>query len=140
MLSRITFETTLIPRQDMYSTLCYVQADLSNVPKLKKYSPHLDSLFYQIRFDIILSFGLTEFKACIAWEEEVRWTICLSMLLSTRIASFCCRVKRKGKAHIQLHHFAYCSFFLVKGSSSDGLRPGFGHYGRRTINLSLERL
>ena len=58
---------------DMYSTLCHVQANLTNVPKLKVFSRHLDSIFYRITFDIILSFGLTEFKACIAWEENVRW-------------------------------------------------------------------
>lgn len=77
-LFHVFLQIHLIQHVDMYSTLCYVQADLSSVPKQRIYSQHLNAIFYQIRFDIILSFGLTEFRACIAWEEEVCWTISLS--------------------------------------------------------------
>ena len=57
---------------ELYSTLCYVEGDLSQVPKPGQYSDHLRCLFYEVRFDVILSLGLTEFKAFIAWTENVR--------------------------------------------------------------------
>ena len=57
---------------ELYSTLCYVEGDLSHVPKPAIYSHYIDDLYYQVKFDIILSFGLTELKAFIAWKENVR--------------------------------------------------------------------
>ena len=59
----------------MYSTLCYVHADTSQIAKTLKpvQSQRFadTSLFFRMDFDIILSFGLTEFKAQIAWRENV---------------------------------------------------------------------
>ena len=63
----------------LYSTLCWVEGDLSHVPKHEIYSPYIHDFYYKFKFDIILSFGLTELKASIAWEENVR---CLSFPLS----------------------------------------------------------
>jgi len=57
---------------ELYSTLCYVEGDLSHVPKPGIYSRYIDDHYYKIEFDIILSFGLTELKAFIAWKENVR--------------------------------------------------------------------
>lgn len=54
----------------MYSTLCYVEADLSHLPKHGKYSTHIHDLYYEIKFDVILSLGLTEFDAFVAWREK----------------------------------------------------------------------
>jgi len=56
----------------MYSTLCYVEADLSDVPMPGKYSNHTHNLYYEVDYEIILSLGLTEFKAFVAWRENVR--------------------------------------------------------------------
>ncbi|KAF9524973.1 hypothetical protein CPB83DRAFT_871039 [Crepidotus variabilis] len=57
----------------LYSTLCYVEADLSHIPMPGKYSNHIHGLFYDVTFDVILALGLTEFKAFIAWRENVRF-------------------------------------------------------------------
>ena len=64
---------------ESYSTLCYVKGDLSQVPKPGQYSDHIRGLFYKVKYDVILSLGLTEFKAFIAWTENVR-----NILLSFR--------------------------------------------------------
>jgi len=62
---------------ELYSTLCYIEGDLSQVPKPRQYSGHLRDFYHTVQFDVILSLGLTEFKAFIAWTENVR-----SVLLS----------------------------------------------------------
>ncbi|KAF9047815.1 hypothetical protein BJ165DRAFT_1344346 [Panaeolus papilionaceus] len=60
----------------MYHTLCYVEADTSVL--CRSLTPQLmpnkktPLPYYEIKFDIVLSFGLTEFKAHIAWMEDVR--------------------------------------------------------------------
>lgn len=60
----------------MYHTLCYVEADTSVL--CRSLTPQLmpnkktPLPYYEIKFDIVLSFGLTEFKAHIAWMENVR--------------------------------------------------------------------
>jgi len=52
----------------MFTTLCHVKADVSRVPKLPCHNPS-GQLYFQQRFDIILLFGLTEFKAQLSWLE-----------------------------------------------------------------------
>ncbi|KAH9485825.1 Heat shock 70 kDa protein 12A [Psilocybe cubensis] len=54
----------------MYSTLCVVTADTSQVPVPLCYSINSNSMYYRIEIDIILSFGMTELKAQIAWNEN----------------------------------------------------------------------
>ncbi|KAG5718636.1 Heat shock 70 kDa protein 12B [Termitomyces sp. T112] len=57
----------------MYSTLCVVEADTS---KLSQSLPPLfaggdaPTMYYRMEYDIVLSFGLTELKAQIAWREN----------------------------------------------------------------------
>ena len=68
-------------RLDNYSTLCYVHADTSQIAKtLKPLQSHRSAdghvLYYRMSFNIILSFGLTEFKAQIGWMEDVSHFIC----------------------------------------------------------------
>ncbi|EDR07861.1 uncharacterized protein LACBIDRAFT_298114 [Laccaria bicolor S238N-H82] len=63
---------------EMYSTLCAVQADTSLLSaSLKPQWTRLEeviglprSQYYKMEFDIILSFGLTELKAQVCWEEN----------------------------------------------------------------------
>ena len=63
---------------DNYTELCTIEVDLSHLPlsRRPKYSGR--GHFYQVSYEIILLFGLTEFKAAIAWKENVRllvdWT------------------------------------------------------------------
>jgi hypothetical protein len=63
----------------MYSTLCAVQADTSLLSasleprwtRLEEVIGLPRSQYYRMEFDIILSFGLTELKAQVCWEENV---------------------------------------------------------------------
>ncbi len=71
----------MIAHLELYSTLCYVEGDLSHVPKPGIYSHYIHDLYYKVDFDIILLFGLTELKAFIAWKENVR--SCAPFLYST---------------------------------------------------------
>jgi hypothetical protein len=56
---------------DDFSVLCRVHADTSRVvstllPRHEKLGP-----YYTLEIDAVLSFGVTELKAQIAWEENV---------------------------------------------------------------------
>jgi hypothetical protein len=55
---------------DMFSTLCTVEADTSQVPRMPRYGSQ--GVYYRIDFDVILSFGLTELKAQLSWTVNVR--------------------------------------------------------------------
>lgn len=62
---------------DMFSTLCYIEADTSQISQTLK--PHRSpggskkkkKSYYIMEFDVVLLFGLTELKAQIAWKEGV---------------------------------------------------------------------
>ena len=77
----------------MFSTLCYVAADISHIKTPHRIGPH--KVYYTANFDVIFSFGLTELKAFIAWEENVRKILviesCTANKISLRIAG--CREK-----------------------------------------------
>ena len=55
----------------MFSTLCSVEADISQIETPPQIASHDSSVYYTVNFDVIFSFGLTELKAFIAWEENV---------------------------------------------------------------------
>ena len=60
---------------ELYSTLCHVEANTSQVCKsLPQRHTHKGS-YYRMEFDIILSFGLTELTAQISWMEDVSYLI-----------------------------------------------------------------
>ncbi|PPQ91084.1 hypothetical protein CVT25_011924 [Psilocybe cyanescens] len=54
----------------MYSTLCLVTADTSKLPMRSHLRANSGSVYYQVLYDIILSFGLTELKAQISWKDS----------------------------------------------------------------------
>ena len=57
-------------RAAMYSTLCYVKGDTTEL--CKSLLPQRGvATFYQAYFDVVLALGLTELKAYICWEENV---------------------------------------------------------------------
>lgn len=58
---------------DMYSTLCHIEADTSALAMKLKAQTRRGSrkTYYQMDYDIVLSFGLTELKAQISWKENV---------------------------------------------------------------------
>ena len=56
---------------DMFSTLCTVNADIAELVKTLRPQRGPRGLYYRLEFDIILSFGLTELKAQVAWMESV---------------------------------------------------------------------
>jgi len=54
----------------MFSILCFVAADISHIkspPRTRQ-----NNVYYTANIDVIFSFGLTELKAFIAWQENVR--------------------------------------------------------------------
>ncbi|KAJ7905200.1 hypothetical protein B0H13DRAFT_1716733 [Mycena leptocephala] len=56
---------------DHYQTVCKIEADTSRLtkyPTRRRGVPN--STFFELKFDVILSFGLTELKAQIAWLEN----------------------------------------------------------------------
>ena len=55
---------------DKYKTLSHIHVDAENVPCAAGMSPLGFPIFIQ-RFEIIYIYGETEFKAQIAWEEDV---------------------------------------------------------------------
>jgi hypothetical protein len=57
-------------RAAMYSTLCRVKADTTEL--CKSLRPQIGAaIFYKIDFDVVLALGLTELKAHISWQENV---------------------------------------------------------------------
>ena len=52
-----------------YSRLCDVEADLSTMTLIPLSNP-AGGTYYRVEYDIVLSFGLTELKAQIAWRDE----------------------------------------------------------------------
>jgi hypothetical protein len=73
---------------DMYSTLCYIEADTSQICRTLKprRSSGAGRPYYSIHYDVIVLFGLTELKAQIAWQEQVRSPIHLQVLRLTLIS------------------------------------------------------
>jgi hypothetical protein len=57
--------------QDMFSALCHVNADISAVPKIVKVNPAGKPYSEQIA-RVVLLFGLTELKAQLCWDQNVR--------------------------------------------------------------------
>lgn len=57
----------------MYSTLCHIEADMSALTRSLSARKKLNTLqlYYQMDYDVVLSFGLTELKAHISWKENV---------------------------------------------------------------------
>jgi hypothetical protein len=54
----------------MFPTVCRVEANTSAVTPRIKYSERLKRLYYEITFDVILLFGLTELQAQIAYTDS----------------------------------------------------------------------
>jgi hypothetical protein len=56
---------------DNYTELCTIEVDLSHLPLSPRPKYSGEGTFYRTEYDIVLLFGLTEFKAAIAWKENV---------------------------------------------------------------------
>jgi len=56
----------------MFSTLCYVEADTTKLCATLKPQFGLGrrTKFYEIKYDVVLTLGLTELKAHISWEDK----------------------------------------------------------------------
>jgi hypothetical protein len=68
------FKTTkdyLIASIDNYTELCTIEVDLSHLPLSPQPKYSEEGNFYMVKYDIVLLFGMTEFKAAIAWMENV---------------------------------------------------------------------
>ncbi|KAI0031115.1 hypothetical protein K488DRAFT_87118 [Vararia minispora EC-137] len=53
---------------ELFSTLCTITADVAMVPKVKERGPRGD--FCRQEYNVVLSFGLTEFSAHISWMDK----------------------------------------------------------------------
>lgn len=59
-------------RTEMFSTLCTVQADLSQMTGAMRPQRGRGGVqFYRQEFSVVLLFGLTELKAHLSWMENV---------------------------------------------------------------------
>jgi hypothetical protein len=58
------------PDIDNFTAICQIIADLSQIPVKKMVNPS-GKVYYQVAFDVVLSFGLIEMTAQIAWSENV---------------------------------------------------------------------
>jgi hypothetical protein len=56
---------------DNYTNLCTIEVDLSHLPLSRQPKYSGEGNFYKVKYDIVLLFGLTEFKAVVAWKENV---------------------------------------------------------------------
>jgi len=54
-----------------YTRLCTIEVDLSHLPLPPLSKPSGEGIYYHLDFEVILLFGLTEFKAMVAWKENV---------------------------------------------------------------------
>jgi hypothetical protein len=67
----------------MFSTLCTVQADLSQMTKTMKPQRGRGGVqFFKQDFSVVLLFGLTELKAHLSWMDNVRALSSALLLLS----------------------------------------------------------
>lgn len=68
----------ILPLED-YSTLCVVRADLSPLSgSAEPKTGRNGKTYWTIVFSVEIHFGLTEFKARIKWNDNVRICICIS--------------------------------------------------------------
>lgn len=59
----------LRPFTENYMELCTVVADISHLPQPAKEGP--TGYYYEVYYDIVLIFGLTELQIMVAWQENV---------------------------------------------------------------------
>ena len=60
----------------MFTILCLVEADLSSCGGIIRcQKSDRSGVYYTTNFDVVLLFGLTKFKAQIAWDEDVSRSI-----------------------------------------------------------------
>lgn len=55
---------------DKYPIVCSVEADTSGI-QAKRLTDPSGGVYYQIEYEVVLLFGLTELKAQLAWQEDV---------------------------------------------------------------------
>ena len=82
-----------------YTELCTIEADLSHLSLSPQPKHSGKGNFYKVEYDIVLLFGLTEFKAAVAWKENVgllmvHWIKFLLTVLSG------CRTTESSEDHI----------------------------------------
>jgi hypothetical protein len=80
---------------EKYFTLCTVHADTSTIAEALKPQRGQSGTYYRLDFEMILSFGLTELKAQIAWFENVSTSFLLWYPTSINRLHLGCRAKVK---------------------------------------------
>lgn len=67
----------LVLRPDNYTQLCSIDIDLSKLP-VEKQTKLGGGIYYFVKYDVVLIFGLTELKAQVAWRDKSVRYYCLS--------------------------------------------------------------
>jgi hypothetical protein len=82
----------------MFSTLCYVTADISHIRTPPRIAPNSAKVYYSVAYDVIFSFGLTELKAFLAWKENVSPNLIIKVACGPNSQNLFmrCRALRKG--------------------------------------------
>jgi len=81
-----------------YNKLCTIDIDLSHLPLTPLSRPSGGGRYYRLDYDIVLLFGLTELKALVAWKQNVRFSLIISLLLSLNV--FVQGVERRSETKI----------------------------------------
>lgn len=73
-MGRITIVLITFYSQDNFREACVVIADTTVARKaLVPQKNFIGMTYYQLEYDVVLLFGNTEFKAQIAWKEDVSY-------------------------------------------------------------------
>ena len=60
----------------MYSQVCIIEVNLSHLANVQENKRRgLKGTYYRLDYDVVLLFGLTEFKAQLVWKEKVMCVI-----------------------------------------------------------------
>ena len=82
-----------------YTELCTIQVDLSHLPLSRQRRHSGKGTFYCVEYDTVLLFGLTGFKAAIAWKENVSPSLLIVHWINF-YQQLCQGVERRSAARI----------------------------------------
>ena len=96
-----------------YTRLCKIKADLSTLPLSPNTNPAGET-YYRAEYDIVLSFGLTELKAQVAWrDDKVGCSSFLFYFENTSLAMDCRNYRELNRGEIFEFSGNVPLFFLI---------------------------
>ena len=82
---------------DNYTLLCTIEVDLSHLPLSRRSKCSGEGTYYRLDYELVLLFGLTEFKAAVAWKEKASPIL---VLFHSIYLQFCQGVERQTPAKV----------------------------------------